>query len=61
MVHGLSVRCLSDNPVVGPPTDKDQCNRGRWALFNHPTFKNQGDCVSYTQSNENAVGNRKDN
>jgi len=38
-------------PVVGPPTNKDQCKNGGWMTFNTPrTFKNQGDCVSYTQN-----------
>lgn len=31
----------------GPPTSKDQCKNGGWQTFNNPTFKNQGDCVSY--------------
>lgn len=29
------------------PTDKDSCKNGGWETFNTPTFKNQGDCVSY--------------
>lgn len=38
-------------PVVGPPTNKDQCKNGGWMTFNTPrTFKNQGDCVSYTNN-----------
>lgn len=47
------------NPVLVPaPTDKNQCKKDGWTAFNNPTFKNQGDCVSYVQSNENAVGNK---
>jgi hypothetical protein len=34
-------------PLVGPPTSKDQCKNGGWQTFNNPAFKNQGDCVSY--------------
>jgi hypothetical protein len=34
-------------PQVGPPTAKDQCKHGGWKTFNHPSFKNQGQCVSY--------------
>jgi hypothetical protein len=30
-----------------PPTDKDQCKKDGWKSFNNPSFKNQGDCVSY--------------
>jgi hypothetical protein len=37
-------------PTIGPPTDKDQCKNGGWQTFNSPTFKNQGDCVSYTNN-----------
>ena len=49
------------DPWVGPPTDKDECKDGGWMTFNRPVFRNQGDCVSYVQSNDNAEGNRKDN
>ena len=47
-----------DPVLVGPPTDKNQCKKDGWMTFNNPTFKNQGDCVSYVQSNENAIGNK---
>lgn len=30
-----------------PPTDKDQCKKGGYATFNNPSFRNQGQCVSY--------------
>ena len=30
---------------------KDACKDGGWSTFNTPTFKNQGDCVSYIASN----------
>ena len=40
--------------VSNPPSDKDECKKGGWMTFNNPTFKNQGDCVSYLQSNEKA-------
>jgi hypothetical protein len=29
------------------PTDKDSCKNDGWKSFNTPTFKNQGDCVSF--------------
>jgi hypothetical protein len=35
---------------VGPPTSKNACKHGGWKTFNHPTFKNQGQCVSYVAS-----------
>lgn len=40
------------------PTDMNQCKKGGWMTFNNPTFKNQGSCVSYVQSNEKA--NKRD-
>jgi hypothetical protein len=40
--------------LVGPPTNKDLCKDNGWKTFNNPTFKNQGACVSYVQSNDNA-------
>jgi hypothetical protein len=48
-------------PLVGPPTDKNECKKDGWTIFNNPFFKNQGDCVSYVQSNNKAIGNKKDN
>lgn len=41
-------------PRVGPPSEKDQCKKDGWKIFNYPVFKNQGDCVSFVQSNEHA-------
>jgi hypothetical protein len=29
------------------PTNIDQCKKGGWGTFTNPTFKNQGDCVSF--------------
>jgi len=40
---------------------KDQCKKGGWVSFANPKFKNQGDCVSWLESNENAKGNKKNN
>ncbi len=58
----LSVDIYSCDPEkIGPPTDKNECKKDGWKTFNNPTFKNQGDCVSYVQSNEHATGNRKNN
>ncbi|MES2315377.1 MAG: hypothetical protein V4486_01425 [Patescibacteria group bacterium] len=38
----------------GAPTDKDQCRADGWKSFTSPTFKNQGQCVSYVQANPHA-------
>ena len=29
------------------PTNIEQCKKGGWGTFTNPTFKNQGDCVSF--------------
>jgi hypothetical protein len=34
-------------PTLGPPTDKRECKQGGWQQFNAPSFRNQGDCVSF--------------
>jgi hypothetical protein len=36
---------------LGAPTSKDQCKRGGWKTFTSPSFKNQGQCVSWVQHN----------
>ena len=38
-------------PSTGGPSDKDQCKKGGWMDFTDPTFKNQGQCVSYFNKN----------
>ncbi len=40
--------------LVTPPSDKNQCKDTGWKSFNNPAFKNQGECVSYVQSNDHA-------
>lgn len=43
----------SPTPQVGPPTSKEQCMNGGFKSFNTPrTFKNQGECISFVQSNK---------
>ena len=41
---------------VGPPTSKAQCKNGGWQTFNNPSFRNQGQCVSYV-NHHNGTGN----
>lgn len=45
LVDNLSL--VSGPVLVGPPTSKDQCKKNGWMTFNNPSFKNQGQCVSY--------------
>jgi YVTN family beta-propeller protein len=36
---------------LAAPTDKDQCKNGGYRSFTNPSFKNQGECVSFVQRN----------
>ena len=35
---------------VPPPSNKDLCKNGGWQKYTNPTFKNQGDCVSWVNT-----------
>jgi hypothetical protein len=37
----------AQNVVAGGPTSKAQCKKGGWRSFTDPSFKNQGQCVSW--------------
>ena len=39
----------SQVPLTGGPTSKNQCKHGGWRSFTSPSFKNQGQCVSWFQ------------
>ena len=41
-------------PPFIPPTNKDECKKDGWQTFINPAFKNQGECVSFVEKNENA-------
>ena len=48
LIDNLSLLSGPIPPVlVGPPSTKDACKKDGWKTFNNPSFKNQGDCVSY--------------
>jgi hypothetical protein len=38
---------LQSGPILTSPSTKDDCKNTGWTAFNNPTFKNQGDCVSF--------------
>jgi YVTN family beta-propeller protein len=45
---GNQASCQQTVTVVpNTPTSVDQCKHGGWRTFTNPTFKNQGDCVSF--------------
>ncbi len=52
MSQPLQVSTFTVTPVIQPsdaPTDKDQCKVNGWRTFVNPSFKNQGDCVSFVE------------
>lgn len=53
----LPIQITASAPLVGPPTTKDQCKKDGWKTFNNPSFKNQGDCVSYVATGGKNGGN----
>lgn len=42
--------------VLTSPSNKDECKKGGWMTFNNPSFKNQGQCVAWTNHNDTSVG-----
>jgi len=49
-VSNITVNGTSEVPgpvVTGPPSSKNDCKHGGWKSFTNPSFKNQGQCVSY--------------
>jgi len=41
----VALKITASPALGGPPTSK--CMKGGWVTFNNPSFKNQGDCVSF--------------
>jgi hypothetical protein len=49
-VSNISVNGTPEVPVptvASSPTTKNDCKHGGWKTFTNPSFKNQGQCVSY--------------
>ena len=42
---------LSGPTPVPAPTNKEQCKKDGWKTYTNPSFKNQGECVAYTNHN----------
>jgi hypothetical protein len=59
-ITNIVVNGVTQVPLVGPPTSKDQCKDGGWKSFNNPTFKNQGQCVSFVASHGEKQHNQGD-
>jgi len=48
-----------EDSVLEPPKSTEQCEGGGWRVFDNPTFRNQGECVSFVASQGKARANRK--
>jgi len=46
-VSNITVNGVLQVPEAATPTSKEQCKNGGWKTFTNPSFKNQGDCVSF--------------
>ena len=46
---GLSPSGVAITPLPNTPTIKDQCQKDGWKTYSNPTFKNQGQCVSFVE------------
>ncbi len=53
IVSSITVPAPPPPPPPSVPTDKDQCKDDGWKTFTDPSFKNQGDCVSFVEKNKN--------
>ena len=49
---------LNDDGITdtAPPAQPSQCKSGAWASFNNPSFRNQGDCVSFVATRGRNAG-----
>ena len=56
-----SITVPAPPPPLPPsgPTDKDQCKKNGWKTFTNPSFKNQGDCVSFVEKNKEKKNEEK--
>jgi hypothetical protein len=46
----VAAKFVATEIPVAPPTTKEDCKNGGWATYNDPSFKNQGDCISFVVS-----------
>jgi choice-of-anchor C domain-containing protein len=53
--HTISASFAADTVSgSGTPQKKSECKSGGWMSFTKPSFRNQGQCVSYVQANVHA-------
>jgi hypothetical protein len=46
-ISNITFNGVTEVPAPVVPTSKDQCKNGGWQNFTDPSFKNQGQCVSF--------------
>jgi hypothetical protein len=60
--EGVNPTTATATPVFGgTPVDADQCKDGGWRQFSNPSFRNQGDCVSFVQHGNGRGNDDRDN
>ncbi len=52
--HTIAATFVANTVVTGGPKNMNQCKKDGWKTFTDPTFKNQGQCVSFVQSHKHA-------
>jgi hypothetical protein len=48
----IHVTEVGENPNPNAPKNKNECKEGGWKNFKDPSFKNQGQCVSYANHHD---------
>jgi hypothetical protein len=56
----LQVPATTGGGGSGGPTSKGQCKHGGWKTFTNPSFKNQGQCVSFFEHQKHAAKKDED-
>ncbi len=51
-LNPYKITVIADPVLVGPPTDKNQCKRNGWRVFNNPTFSSQRQCEKYVKDHK---------
>ena len=53
-ISNIRSTAATRSPSSARRRSKDQCKKGGWKNFNNPSFKNQGQCVSYVEHHKPA-------
>jgi hypothetical protein len=47
-----------DDVAADTPSSRDDCRNGGWSKYSTPTFKNQGECLSWVNKNQRSNRNK---